>query len=73
MNKKTLKRTIRSLKTTIVNQNEKINDLTMSYHELKKAMFEIINGNQIKIKFHIVLFRRISMRDTKFYGINLHI
>ena len=40
----TLERTISSLKSTIKFQNEKINDLTMSYHELKKTMFDIING-----------------------------
>merc|ERR1712136_161470 len=39
----TLERTITSLKSTIKFQNEKINDLTMSYHDLKKTIFDAMN------------------------------
>ena len=45
----TLKRTISSLKSTIKFQNEKINDLTMSVHDLKKMIFDAMNGKHKRI------------------------
>ena len=39
-----LKRTIGSMKTTIKLQNIEINDLKMSYHELKKSIVDIVDG-----------------------------